>query len=246
MKVNQFLIFFFFSTVFYGPIAAQNAETLLQNMDILIAAPKDKDANVLMIIKDKNGIVKEREAVLKQKGKYKKLYRYTKPEKQAGIATLSLPDNVIWLYMPAFGKAIRISLLSKSQAFNGTDFSQEDMSGVPYSDRYEPSLMSDPNDENYQLELRPKSKKSKYAKIILTMDKTHYYPVKMEYYNKADKLIKIASFKYQKQGAYWFAKEVMMTTVLKEHSTTIVLSDVKFDQGLSDALFTIENLKQEE
>ena len=168
-------------------------------MDILIAAPKDKDANVLMIIKDKNGIVKEREAVLKQKGKYKKLYRYTKPEKQAGIATLSLPDNVIWLYMPAFGKAIRISLLSKSQAFNGTDFSQEDMSGVPYSDRYEPSLMSDPNDENYQLELRPKSKKSKYAKIILTMDKNHYYPVKMEYYNKADKLIKIANFKYQKQ-----------------------------------------------
>ena len=32
MKVNQFLILFFFSTVFYGPIAAQNAETLLQNM----------------------------------------------------------------------------------------------------------------------------------------------------------------------------------------------------------------------
>ena len=43
-----------------------------------------------MIIKDKNGTVKEREATLKQKGKYKKLYRYTKPEKQAGIATLSL------------------------------------------------------------------------------------------------------------------------------------------------------------
>ena len=148
--------------------------------------------------------------------------------------------------MPAFGKAIRISLLSKSQAFNGTDFSQEDMSGIPYSDRYEPSLMSDPNDENYQLKLSPKSKKSKYAQIILTLDKNHCYPVKMEYYNKADKLIKIANFKYQKQGAYWFAKEVMMTTLLKEHSTTIVLSDVKFDQGLSDALFTIENLKQEE
>ena len=246
MKINQFLIFLFFSTLIYESIQAQSAEALLQNMDFLIAAPKDKEANVLMIIKDKNGIVKEREAVLKQKGKYKKLYRYTKPEKQAGIATLSLPDNVIWLYMPAFGKAIRISLLSKSQAFNGTDFSQEDMSGIPYSDRYEPSLMSDPNDENYQLELRPKSKKSKYAKIILTMDKNHYYPVKMEYYNKADKLIKIANFKYQKQGAYWFAKEVMMTTVLKEHSTTIVLSDVKFDQGLSDALFTIENLKQEQ
>ena len=35
--------------------------------------------NERYLIKDKNGIVKEREAVLKQKGKYKKLYRYTKP-----------------------------------------------------------------------------------------------------------------------------------------------------------------------
>ena len=197
------------------------------------------------IIKDKNGTIKEREANLKQKGKYKKLYRYTKPEKQAGIATLSLPNNVIWLYMPAFGKAIRISLLSKSQAFNGTDFSQEDMSGIPYSERYNPVLISEKNDPNYQLALSPKSKKSKYSKIILTMDKTNYYPIKMEYYEKEDKLIKIANFNYQKQGAYWFAKEVEMTTVLKKHTTTIVLSDVKFDQGLSDAIFTIENLKLE-
>ena len=67
----------------------------------------------------------------------------------------------------------------------------------------------------------------------------------MEYYEKGDKLIKIANYNYQKQGAYWFAKEVEMTTVLKKHTTTIVLSDVKFDQGLSDAIFTIENLKLE-
>lgn len=243
MKIKQFLVFLFFSTLIYGPLEAQNAETLLQNMDFLIAAPKDKEANVLMIIKDKNGTVKEREANLKQKGKYKKLYRYTKPEKQAGIATLSLPNNVIWLYMPAFGKAIRISLLSKSQAFNGTDFSQEDMSGIPYSERYNSVLISEKNDPNYQLALSPKSKKSKYSKIILTMDKTNYYPIKMEYYEKEDKLIKIANFNYQKQGAYWFAKEVEMTTVMKKHTTTIVLSDVKFDQGLSDTIFTIENLK---
>ena len=77
---------------------------------------------------------------------------------------------------PHLVRQFEFHLLSKSQAFNGTDFSQEDMSGIPYSDRYEPSLISDPNDENYQLELSPKSKKSKYAKIILTMDKTHYYP----------------------------------------------------------------------
>lgn len=245
MNLKFIAIILFIISANFSPLQAQSAEALLQNMDFLISAPKDKEASVLMVIKDKNGSVKEREASLKQKGKYKKLYRYTKPEKQAGIATLSLPDNIIWLYMPAFGKAVKISLLSKSQAFNGTDFSQEDMSGIPYSDRYYPKLMSDKNAEKHLLELTPKSKKSKYTKILLTMDKTNYYPIKMEYYEKGDKLVKTADYNYIKKDKYWYAKEVIMTTVLKDHSTSIILSDVKFDQGLSDDVFTIENLKIE-
>ena len=245
MKYKYISLFLFLSFFYSNTINAQSADALLQNMDFLISAPKDKEAHVLMVIKDKNGNVKEREASLKQKGKFKKLYRYTKPEKQAGIATLSLPDNIIWLYMPAFGKAVRISLLSKSQAFNGTDFSQEDMSGIPYSDRYYPKLISDKNAENHLLELTPKSKKSKYTKLLLTMDKTTYYPIKIEYFEKNEKLVKKADYNYVKKDNYWYAKEVVMTTVLKNHSTSIILSDVKFDQGMSDDVFTIENLKAE-
>ena len=228
----------------YSPLQAQSAEVLLQNMDLLIAAPKDKEASVLMVITDKSGKENKREASLKQKGKFKKLYRYTKPEKQAGIATLSLPDGIIWLYMPAFGKAIRISLLSKSQAFTGTDFSQEDMSGIPYSDRYNPTIINANNPDFYILELTPKTKKTKYSKIILTMDKTNYYPIKMEFFNNSNNYFKLATYTYKKKNNYWYAKEVIMTSVLKKHSTSILLTDVKFDQGLDDEIFTVENLKQ--
>ena len=228
----------------YSPLQAQSAEVLLQNMDLLIAAPKDKEASVLMVITDKSGKENKREASLKQKGKFKKLYRYTKPEKQAGIATLSLPDGIIWLYMPAFGKAVRISLLSKSQAFTGTDFSQEDMSGIPYSDRYNPTIINANNPDFYILELTPKSKKTKYSKIILTMDKTNYYPIKMEFFNNSNNYFKLATYTYKKKNNYWYAKEVIMTSVLKKHSTSILLTDVKFDQGIDDDVFTVENLKQ--
>lgn len=228
----------------FSPLQAQSAKVLLQNMDLLIAAPKDKEASVLMLITDKSGKEKKREASLKQKGKFKKLYRYTKPEKQAGIATLSLPDDVIWLYMPAFGKAIRISLLSKSQAFTGTDFSQEDMSGTSYSERYNPILINANEPNFYTLELTPKSKKTKYSKIILTIDKTNYYPIKMEFFNKSNNYFKLATYNYKKKNNYWYAKEVIMTNVLKKHSTSILLTDVKFDQGLDDEIFTVENLKQ--
>ncbi|MDG1328656.1 MAG: outer membrane lipoprotein-sorting protein [Flavobacteriaceae bacterium] len=240
--LTVYIIIIFFSC---SPLQAQSANALLQNMDFLISAPKDKEAHVLMVIKDKNGSVKEREASLKQKGKFKKLYRYTKPDKQAGIATLSLPDNIIWLYMPAFGKAVKISLLSKSQAFTGTDFSQEDMSGIPYSERYDPAIINVNDPDFYILELTPKSKKTKYSKIILTMDKTNYYPIKMEFFNKSNNYFKLATYKYKKQDNYWYAKEVIMTSVLKNHSTSIILSNVKFDQGMNDDVFTIENLKAE-
>ena len=239
LTICSLIILFNFSS-----LQAQSAKVLLQNMDLLIAAPKDKEASVLMLITDKSGKEKKREASLKQKGKFKKLYRYTKPEKQAGIATLSLPDDVIWLYMPAFGKAIRISLLSKSQAFTGTDFSQEDMSGIPYSDRYDPIIINANDPDFYTLELTPKSKKTKYSKIILTMDKTNYYPIKMEFFNKSNNYFKLATYTYKKKNNYWYAKEVIMTSVLKKHSTSILLTDVKFDQGLDDEIFTVENLKK--
>lgn len=241
IKISILLSILFISI---NTISAQDAASLLHDMDEIIAAPKDKEASVIMIITDKSGKVKKREASLKQKGKFKKLYRYTKPEKQAGIATLSLPDDAIWLYMPAFGKAVRINLLSKSQAFTGTDFSHEDMSGIPYLERYEPKFINSIHPEHYVIELSPKSKKSKYTKIVLTLNKTVHYPLKMEYFDKTNKHFKTATYAYEKKEGYWYAKEVFMTDLNKKHSTKIILTDVKFDQGISDEEFLVENLKQ--
>lgn len=223
---------------------AQDALTLLHKMDSMRSAPKDKQATVKIILTNSSGKEKVREAMMKQKGKDKKLYRYTQPESQAGIATLSLPDNVMWIYLPAIGKPTKISLLSKSQAFTGTDFSYEDMESRSYSERYTPMLLESDNPENYVLELIPISKKSKYSRIVLTLDKANNYPIKMEYFNSRGINIKVATYKYVKQGKYWYAQEVLMTDLKKEHSTGIEMTDVKFDQELSDDEFMVEILKQ--
>ncbi len=58
------------------------------------------------------------------------------------------------------------------------------------------------------------------------------------------KKIKEASYRYEKIGEYWNAAEVVMKDLVKNHSTKIVLSEVKFDQGLADDLFAVENMKQ--
>ncbi len=244
-RINRLFIVFVFTLSLCGTrcIQAQSAASLLEQMDQLMSAPKDKEAKVKMILTDKSGKEKIREAVMMQKGQYHKLYRYTAPEKQIGIATLSLPDDIIWLYMPAFKKAVKVTLLSKSQAFTGTDFSYEDMSGSSYSERYTPRIVSSPDDEHYQLELMPKSTKSRYSKIIVYLDKAHLYPVKMEYFDKNKVYFKNATYTYKKQGSYWYAEEVRMTNIKKEHATGIILTEIKFDQGLDDQIFTVENLK---
>lgn len=248
--MNNFLthLSLFFVIVLFGmPLQAQDASELLRKMDDLIQAPADKQATVQIVLNGKNGKEKEREAEMKQKGKDFRLYRYTKPESQAGIATLSLPDDIMWMYMPAFGKPKKISLLANSQAFNGTDFSMEDMDSRPYSERYVPTLLESTNTA-YVLELVPIPDKSKYTRIVLTLNKSHFYPEKIEFYDKGDNHFKTAIYKYKKGNPYWYAEEVVMTDHKKDHSTTIIMSNVVFDQGIPDEEFDVENLapKKEE
>ena len=218
---------------------SQDGTDLLKKMDNIIFAPKDKQANVKIVITNTSKEDKVREAVLYQKGPDKKVYRYTKPESQAGVATLSLPDDVMWMYMPAYENPKKISLLAKSQAFTGTDFAYEDIPIQPYSLRYSSQFLK-LEATTYALELIPLSDKSNYSKLIVFIDKTNYYPVKMEYYDKSGTKQKEAVYKYSKVGKYWNADEVTMTDLKKKSSTTISMSDVKFDQGLPDDLFTVE------
>ena len=71
-----------------------------------------------------------------QKGTSMRIFRFTALSSQAGIAVLLLPNEVMYLYMPAFGKERRISSSVKSQKFAGTDFSYDDIESKPYSDKY--------------------------------------------------------------------------------------------------------------
>ncbi len=242
--MNKHIISLLAFIFIFSGIVAQDANTILKNMDNTMFSPSDKQGNMKMVLTDKDGKEKIREGVLMQKGTTKRLFRYTAPESQAGITTLSLPGDIMWLYMPAFGKPKKISLLAKSQKFTGTDFSYEDMNTYSYFEKYKPKLLKT-TDKSFVLELIPKSDKSKYSKIILSLDKTNYYPILMEYYDRRGNKFKEASYKYIKIGKYWNAEEVKMTDMKRNHSTTIILSDVKFDQGLTDEEFSVDNLNTE-
>lgn len=247
MKKVRNIIYLLIIVSFAGTMdaASQDASAILGKMDNIIIAPKDKEGKVSIILVDKNGKEKVREAQMLQKGPDKKLYRYTKPESQAGIATLTLPNSVMWLYLPAFGKPKRISILTKDSSFNNTDFSYEDMATTPYADRFTPEIL-ETKDDVWLLKLIPKSGKSNYSKIIARINKENGYAEAMDFYDLKDKKFKEAVYSYEKIGKYWNADEVIMKDLEKNHSTKILITDVKFDQGLSDDLFLVEKLKPAE
>jgi outer membrane lipoprotein-sorting protein len=241
--MKSFLFPIFFILCILSVSGQEDPAAILAKLDKILFSPKDKSGTIQIILIEKDGSEKVREAAMFQKGPDKKLYRYTKPESQAGIATLSLPGDVMWMSMPAFQSPKKISLLSRSQAFTGTDFSYEDMATTPYSDRFTATIIST-GANDYVLELNPISNKSIYSKILLRVDKTNGYPIWMKYYNVQGRMFKEADYTYEKIGKYWNASEVLMKDLEKDHSTKIKLTDVKFDQGLSDDIFKVENLKQ--
>jgi len=221
---------------------AQDANSILKKMDDVMYGPKDMTGTNTTTLIDKNGKEELREAVVTQKGTDKRLMRYTAPASQAGISVLSLPNDVMYLYLPAFGKERRISSSVKNQSFSGTDFSYDDMESKLYSEKYTPKLIKTEGN-TYVLELIPKGA-SDYSKIVTYINKTNYYPEIMEYYDRGNTKIKVAKYTFEKSGNYWHAAEIVMTNLKKNHKTKMQMKNVKFDTGLSDELFTVRHLKQ--
>lgn len=221
---------------------AQDASTILKNMDDVMYSPKDMTGKNKIILIDKNGKQESREATIQQKGTDKRMFRFTSPASQAGIAVLSLPNDVMYLYLPAFGKERRIATSAKNQNFAGTDFSYDDMESVLYSVKYTPKFLKTEGNVHV-LELTPKIN-SDYSKVIAHINKTNFYPEIMEYYDKAGNKVKEAKYIFKKVGNYWNASEIEMTDLKKNHKTKMQMSDVKYDTGLSDEEFTVRKLKQ--
>ena len=224
------------------PAGAQDANTIVKNMDDVLYAPSDLTGINTIILIDKNGRQETREATIKQKGTDRRIIRFASPASQAGIAVLALPNDVMYLFLPAYGKERRISASVKNQNFAGTDFSYDDMEPKPYLEKYTPELIKTEGNV-FVLELTPKGR-SDYSKIIVHINKTNYYPELMEYYDKGNTKIKIAKYTFKKVGKYWNAAEIEMTNLKKNHKTKMQMSDVKYDTGLTDDDFTVRKLKQ--
>lgn len=215
------------------------ASQILEKVDDIINAPKDQDLKIKLVLIDKEGKEKIREMSMLQKGSDKRMVKFLSPADQKGIAFLSLPDDIMYLYLPAFKKVRRIASHVKNTKFAGTDFTYEDMEAKRYLEKWLPELIKK-EDSHYILQLNPKEGvKTDYSKLIMWVRTDNFYPTKIEHYDKGNKLYKVmVREKIEKVKEYWISKQSEMEDLKEKHKTKMLLEDVKFDSGLSDEFFT--------
>ncbi|MFA5859764.1 MAG: outer membrane lipoprotein-sorting protein [Elusimicrobiota bacterium] len=212
---------------------------VLSKLDSASGSPKDQEQQAKIIIIDKDGKEKSRETLMFQKGNEKRLVRFLSPADQKGIGFLSLPNDMMYIYLPAFKKTRRIASHVKNTKFAGTDFTYEDMEAKTYSEKWDSEVIQT-DDKSYVLKLTPKKGTvSDYSKLVMTVDKTNFYVLKIEHYDKAGTMTKtLTRTEFEKVGNYWIANASVMEDHKNKHKTKMVVSNTKVDAGISDDVFT--------
>lgn len=227
------------------PAFALTGDEILQKVEDVMGAPKDRSAKVKLTLKDKSGAAKSREMKVLQKGKEKRLFTFLAPADVKGVSFLVMSDDETYLYTPAFDKIRRIASSAKNEDFMGTDFSYNDLSQTNYPKKYTGRLLKEDGGK-YYVECTPKTGGgAEYGKVEMEVDKASFVPLKVNMYDKSLKLQKVLTMgTVERIDGYWTTKTMTMVDKQKEHSTTMEMVELRHDVGVSDDEFTKRNLKK--
>ena len=216
----------------------------------------DSQAKMKMVLRNKAGKESAREIRIKnlevQADGDKSISIFDKPADVRGTTFLSHthvaePDDQ-WLYLPAVKRVKRISSANKSGPFMGSEFSFEDLSSQEV-DKYIHKFISDDTvagRATFKLEQTPTYAKSGYVRRLTWIDKEHYYPIKIEFYDRKNALLKTLEFSDYQQylDKFWRAGKMQMQNHQNGKSTDLVWEDYEFKLDLKDSDFSQTALKR--
>lgn len=190
MKILGSLLFLLL-TLPFPSVAEDNSRTIRSPEEILarvdqIRAPgSDFIFNVTANVNNGESI---NEYKVKVNSSTRSLVLYTQPIKNKGRAIL-LTDRNMWIYIPGTSRAMRIS---PQQQLVGAA-SNADISRVVFNIDYTPvsAMTKTQNDsEVIELELQAKEASTPYRKVVLTVKKNNFHPLKADFYSLSGKKLK--------------------------------------------------------
>ena len=228
--------------------AGLTAKEILDKIDAVISAPSDSTGTGTMILIDNKGKTKERQLKMwtrfyKDKENWS-LTKFITPAEVRNLGFLSLADDKMYLYLPAFDRIRRIASHARKESFAGSDLSNDDLSTATYSDHYDAEIMEE-TDRQYVLALTRKPGSDRiYLKTTAWVNKDNFCIDHMELFDDNNKLWKTLEAKNEQIQGYWTMTEIKMKDVQKDHQTIMKLGELKFDLNLEDKIFTQRYLKR--
>lgn len=216
----------------------------------------DQQASLEMTLRNRFGQEskrKNRNKTLEIKGDGDKtLIVFDTPRDIKGTAFLSFthalkPDEQ-WIYLPALKRVKRISSSNKSGPFLGSEFAYEDISSQEVA-KYKYKYLRDEKINGrdcFVIEAYPQYKKSGYTRLINWVDKDMYQPLKTEFYDRKNSLLKTLMYTGYKRylNKYWRASRMDMENHVTGKSTRLDFKEYKFKTGLKDRDFNRNALKR--
>lgn len=214
----------------------------------------DSRANMTMILRNRHGDESRRELRVStlevNNDGDKSLTIFDHPADVAGTAFLSythaLEADDQWLYLPALKRVKRITSKNKSGPFMGSEFAFEDLTSLEIAKYRYTYLRDEPIDgrDTFVIERFPVYEFSGYTRLVTWLDKTMYQPLKVEFYDRKNTLLKTLMFAdYQQHGGrHWRANRMQMMNHQTGKSTELLWTDYRFKTGLTEREFDQNSL----
>ncbi len=209
----------------------------------------DGKAKVKMTITDKQGQKREREFIILRKdmkdgGDQKYFVYFQKPADVRKMVYLvhkhadMNKDDDRWLYLPALSLVKRIAAGDKRTSFVGSDFLYEDVSGRSLEEDTHELVQT--TDEVFVIKNVPKKPDTvEFNYYNVSIDRKTYVPLKMEFFDKDDKLYRIIeSKKVEKIQDFYTVVQSVVTNLKSGSKTEMEFSEVKYNIGLNEDIFT--------
>lgn len=215
------------------------------------ATGTDASSRVQMVITQKNGAVKQRLLYMFTKEKTKKerwtLMRFIQPAnvEGTGLLTLDFPgdESNQWLYLPALKKARRIASSREGGRFVGSDFYYEDLMDREVNMDHHRIIGADKVGglDCTQLEGIPVDvSNSVYAKRVSCIYTNLMIPLRIDFYENVngEPVKRLQAQKIKKIQGYWTIFDSTMYNLETGSSTKLLTTDIVYDRGLPDDLFS--------
>ena len=177
---------------------------------------------------------------------------FDRPRDVAGTAFLSHtkieePDDQ-WLFLPALKRVKRISSANKSGPFMGSEFAYEDLVSQEV-DKYEYEWLRDEPCGGlscFVIARMPVYENSGYTRQIILVDKQEFRPVKIDFYDRKESLLKTLAYADYQQylDRFWRAGGMEMVNHQTGKATVLDFAEYSFRTGLAEGDFTSGKLKR--